>query len=262
MASQKFAKRARRANSNNDARMVTIVDWVQRCGAAQEAGSPFPEASLLRAVVDHAEWSVSADHQDAYTAGAAPSGLKEMSGLELATALPAGGLLRLHHAPGAPPLTLGPPLVAHLQLFVQIRVVENILSHLQRGAALPLSQPCARLRDFDSYWVVQQGALLALAPDVQRRRLVRARAWLTLTLALTLTLTRTRPRRLQRRIACSSSSPLSRLVRALPKSSLPRGLAVPSSSGGSPRRTSKASFSTRLAQGHPCLSRRLSLRTS
>ena len=110
--------------------MVTIVDWVQRCGAAQEAGSPFPEASLLRAVVDHAEWSVSADHQDAYTAGAAPSGLKEMSGLELATALPAGGLLRLHHAPGAPPLTLGPPLVAHLQLFVQIRVVENILSHL------------------------------------------------------------------------------------------------------------------------------------
>ena len=246
--------------------MVTIVDWVQRCGAAQEAGSPFPEASLLRAVVDHAEWSVSADHQDAYTAGAAPSGLKEMSGLELATALPAGGLLRLHHAPGAPPLTLGPPLVAHLQLFVQIRVVENILSHLQRGAALPLSQPCARLRDFDSYWVVQQGALLALAPDVQRRRLVRVRAWLTLiltvTVALTLTLTLTRPRRLQRRIACSSSSPLSRLVRALPKSSLPRGLPVPSSSGGSPRRTSKASFSTRPAQGRPCLSRRLSLRTS
>ena len=246
--------------------MVTIVDWVQRCGAAQEAGSPFPEASLLRAVVDHTEWSVSADHQDAYTAGAAPSGLKEMSGLELATALPAGGLLRLHHAPGAPPLTLGPPLVAHLQLFVQIRVVENILSHLQRGAALPLSQPCARLRDFDSYWVVQQGALLALAPDVQRRRLVRARAWLTLTLTVTVTLTLTftliRPRRLQRRIACSSSSPLSRLVRALPKSSLPRGLAVPSSSGGSPRRISKASFSTRLAQGHPCLSRRLSLRTS
>ena len=154
--------------------MVTIVDWVQSCGAAQEAGSPFPEASLLRAVVDHAGWSVSADHQDAYTAGSAPSGLEEMSGLELATALPAGGLLRLHHAPGATPLTLGPPLVAHLQLFVQIRVVENILSHLQRGATLPLSQPCARLRDFDSYWVVQQGAMLALAPDVQRRRLAAA----------------------------------------------------------------------------------------
>ena len=154
--------------------MVTIVDWVQRCSAAQEAGSPFPEASLLRAVVDHTEWSVSADQQDAYMAGAAPSCLEEMSGLELAAALPAGGLLRLHYAPGATPLTLGPPLVAHLQLFVQIRVVENILSHLQRGAALPLSQPCARLRDFDSYWVVQQGAMLALAPDVERRRLAAA----------------------------------------------------------------------------------------
>mmetsp|Transcript_25371 Transcript_25371/g.51551 ORF Transcript_25371/g.51551 Transcript_25371/m.51551 type:complete len:223 (+) Transcript_25371:111-779(+) len=153
---------------------MSIVDWVQRCSMAQEAGSPFPEASLLRAVVDHTEWTVSADQQDAYTAGAAPSHLEVMSGLELAAALPAGGLLRLHHAPGAKPLTLGPALVAHLQLFVQIRVVENILSRLHRGEELSLSAPCARLRDFDSYWVVQQGSMLALAPDVHRRRLAAA----------------------------------------------------------------------------------------
>jgi hypothetical protein len=151
---------------------MSVDEWLRRCSAAQQGSLPIPEGALLRAVVDHGEWLVSADQQDAFVAGATKSQLQRMSGLELAAA--AGATLRLHYAPGAPPLTLGAPQVSHLQLFVQIRVVESILQHLHGGTELPLSQPCARLRDFDSYWVVQQGSMLALAPDNHSRRLAAA----------------------------------------------------------------------------------------
>ena len=156
--------------------MSIINDWLERCSAAQQAGSPWPVASLLRAVVDHADWAVSADHADAHTA--APSGgppLETMEGLALAAALPSGGTVRLHHAaPGGTPLTLDAEHVSQLQLFVQIRVVEQLLSRLHEGVELSVSKPCARLRDFDDFYVLQRGSLLVLAPDANKRRLVAA----------------------------------------------------------------------------------------
>ena len=158
---------------------MSMSDWIQRCSEAQQAGSPWPEAALLRAVVIHDDWSVSRSggNTDAYcTPSAAPKGAdrETREGLALAAALTQGGSIRLHCALGATPLSLSPVQASHLQLFVQIRVVEQILSLVHQGAELPLSQPYARLRDFESYYVVQQGSLLALAPDGNSRRLAAA----------------------------------------------------------------------------------------
>ena len=155
----------------------SVNDWIERCSAAQQAGSPWPEASLFRQVIDYPDWSVSASHQDAYTADAVPiSGvegtLEPSDGLALAAA--ASSSLRLHYAPGAPPLTLEAEQVVHLQRFVQISVVEKVLALLHEGAEMPLNEPCARLRDFSDYFVVQQGSMLALAPDSNSRRLAAA----------------------------------------------------------------------------------------
>ena len=154
----------------------SISDWLERCSAAQQAGSPWPEASLFRQVIDYPDWSVSASHEDAYTADAAPGAagvsLEPSDGLALAAA--AGGGVRLHYAPGAPPLTLDAEQVAHLQRFVQISVVEKVLALLHAGAEMPLKEPCARLRDYCDYFVVQQGSMLALAPDSSSRRLAAA----------------------------------------------------------------------------------------
>lgn len=155
----------------------SINDWLERCSAAQQAGSPWPEASLFRQIIGYAEWSVSTSREDAYTADAAPAAadasLEPSDGLALAAA--AGGSVRLHYAvPGAPPLTLDAEQVAHLQRFVQISVVEKVLTLLHEGAEMPLKEPCARLRDFSDYYVVQQGSMLALAPDSNSRRLAAA----------------------------------------------------------------------------------------
>ena len=79
---------------------MSMSDWIQRCSEAQQAGSPWPEAALLRAVVIHDDWSVSRSggNTDAYcTPSAAPKGadLETMEGLALAAALTQGESIRL-----------------------------------------------------------------------------------------------------------------------------------------------------------------------
>ena len=145
---------------------VEVSEWLRRCRDAQVRGERVPH-QLFRRLIRHDGWICSPDtwkaasHGDVYLAGA--SGVPNllmgpMTGLELAHALPMGMVGLDFHFGDALPLALDSEAVAEVRTFLQVVVVEELLARLYAGVELEVSEPFARLRGFEHYYILCGGA--------------------------------------------------------------------------------------------------------